>query len=480
MENKKYKYYYTKDEFIEVNVLPQGGFYLSLTDSSKLFGITLETFREEYKLFLNKTNHNQGIVITDGHKFSDEQSGSAVSTIKIDNIPHDFYELLATTYNRDAYDIFKTWLNMILLEKYLETSSLNGEDNATYLMVKYLNKQNEILSANEGICLTAKDYIDYMRHISDSFSASITLINNIVARKKITDDELLFLKSINLSYYNYDLTPENQLQAGSDIKKHLFYSAISPLVAKINEFYNIDNILFIRNDKQNELIVDIYKYNLQPEFLIDFLTEFNYVCSVILKDYNNWFVSVPNTFDNKFDFWEAYSMAENLQTATEKIQYFEKEIIEIEKWMLLESTHNTDRQEADIYIGKCKKAIEIINSENKVSSNNTSFTEKSDKTISLPQTDITLNRQFLALYYLLNEVDKETFARNKSEIARFIQLLTGKNYDNIYKLTKKPIKDPSERTSEKYQTDIQFVKESFLKLGLDKIARQIENDNLVG
>jgi len=480
MENKKYKYYYTKEEFIEVNVLPQGGFYLSFTDSSKLFGTTVEKFREEYQLYLNQTDHNPAKVISDGHKFSTELSDSAVTTINIDNIPTDFYELVASKYNRDAYDIFKIWLNMILLEKHLETSSLNSEDNATYLMVKYMNKQNEIMSANEGICLSAKDYIDYMRDINDSYSAAIELIKNIIARKKIMDDDVLFLKSIDLTYYNYDLIPENQLQAGTDIKKHLFYSSISTLVDNIKEFYNIDNMLFIRNNKQNELIVNIYKYNLQPEFLIDFLTEFNYVCSIILKDYNKWFVSEPNTFENKFDFSEAYTMAEDLQTATEKTQFFEKEIIEIEKWMLLESTHNTDQQQADIYIGKCNKAIEIINSENKVLSNNTSTTEKSDKLISIPDTDTTLNRQFLALYYLLNEVDKELFGRNKSEIARFIHLLTGKSHENIYKLTKNPVKDPAERTSKKYQSDIKFVKESFRKLGLNKIAQQIENDNLVG
>jgi hypothetical protein len=105
---------------------------------------------------------------------------------------------------------------------------------------------------------------------------------------------------------------------------------------------------------------------------------------------------------------------------------------------------------------------------------------KEDTTLPLSNTDITLNRQFLALYYLLNEVDKEAFARNKSETARFFKLLTGKSYENIYKRTKNPFKDPTERTSKKYQSDIQFIKESFLKLGLNKIAQQIENDNLVG
>ena len=98
----------------------------------------------------------------------------------------------------------------------------------------------------------------------------------------------------------------------------------------------------------------------------------------------------------------------------------------------------------------------------------------------IPETDITLNRQFLALYYMLNELDNKTFSRNKAEIARFIQLLTGKNFDNIYKRTINPLKDPSERTSARYQSDIQFLKEIFHKLGLDAIVSKIENDNLIG
>ena len=84
------------------------------------------------------------------------------------------------------------------------------------------------------------------------------------------------------------------------------------------------------------------------------------------------------------------------------------------------------------------------------------------------------------MYYLLNELDNKIFSRNKAEIARFIQLLTGKNYDNIYKRTINPLKDPSERTSAKYQSDIKFLKEIFHKLGLDNIVRKIENDNLIG
>lgn len=484
MENKKYKYYYQVGEYIELNALPQGGFYLSISDSCKLFGISVEVFEDEFNAFYGQSNLNSASMISDTHQFSSDESDSesdpVLYTIDIKTISPEFYESIATKYNRDAYNIFKTWFNMILLEKSLEINSLNGEDNQTYLMIKHMNKQNEILSANHGVCITAKEYLTMIKSFNDSYCAVIDLFRSMLTNRVITDEQIDFFKSINLSYYSFDLTHENNLQAGSDIKKHLFGDTIRPLIAKLEEFYNIEDLTCFFDKVSDDLIVVVYNYNLHPKFLVEFIREFSFNCSVILKEYASYFVKRLYTFENEFWFEDFYLQSEDFTTLTEKIQHFEKGIIEAEKWMLLDSTHNTDRQEADFYIGKCKKAIEIINSEYKVLSNNTSYTEESDKTISHGETDITLNRQFLALYYLLNEVDNKVFSRNKSEIARFIQLLTNKSYDNIYKLTKNPVKDPLERTSKKYQSDIQFVKEAFLKLGLDKIAHQIESDNLVG
>ena len=161
------------------------------------------------------------------------------------------------------------------------------------------------------------------------------------------------------------------------------------------------------------------------------------------------------------------------------------------------------KEQEEEFIDKCQKLVDLIDfqTKNGISINPTDAEieewqkEPEERNITqnqtqkhtlkqdhqpIPETDITLNRQFLALYYMLSELDNKAFSRNNAEIARFIKFLTNKSYDNIYKRTKNPLKDPSERTSARYQSDIQFLKECFHKLGLDNIVRKIENDNLIG
>jgi len=479
MENKKYKYYYTIGQFIEVYTQPKGGIYMSHSDISKLFGITVEQFQQEYIYFMDLNELCPTNITMDNYQYTFNNIENSKSTLEIENATSEFYELLEEKYKPDALKSFNSWLNMIMMEQVLERDALNGEDKNAYLTMKYMNRQNEIKSANEGICLSAKAYIDYMQKINDSFSEVLNRLVEITKSNQITPNDVNLFKSIDLMYNNYELTPDTCLQAGKDIKKHLFLAAIEPFIIQLKMFYGVDEISLIGNKKLNEMIVLFFKINLDAEFLVDFTTEFTFISGVILKDYNQWFRKQPNSFDDKFWFEDLYFKSEDLNTTSEKLQHFKNEIIAAQEWLLIDSENDSDKQQADIFIDKCNRAIEFIQIKNQLSPKVIESTVD-ELLLPLPDTDITLNRQFLALYYLLNEVDKEAFARNKSEIARFIQLLTGKSYENIYKLTKNPVKDPVERTSKKYQSDIKFVKESFLKLGLNKIAQQIENDNLVG
>jgi hypothetical protein len=84
--------------------------------------------------------------------------------------------------------------------------------------------------------------------------------------------------------------------------------------------------------------------------------------------------------------------------------------------------------------------------------------------------EFTTARQVLAVHFLL----KYTQVRNvdKSEIARFVQFLTGKNYDNIYKRVRKPytIHDKT------FKQDLRFVREYFEKLQLPELVKMINNE----
>ena len=90
--------------------------------------------------------------------------------------------------------------------------------------------------------------------------------------------------------------------------------------------------------------------------------------------------------------------------------------------------------------------------------------------------DFTTSRQVLAIKYLLDTVSDRMNNIDKTEIARFIQFLTGREADNsvikntpIYKKVSKPFS----KKDKKLENDLQFIRPFFEKLGLESIVNQI-------
>jgi transcription initiation factor TFIIIB Brf1 subunit/transcription initiation factor TFIIB len=82
----------------------------------------------------------------------------------------------------------------------------------------------------------------------------------------------------------------------------------------------------------------------------------------------------------------------------------------------------------------------------------------------------TTARQVLAVHYLLKYANVKNIDR--TEIARFIQFLTGKNFDNIYKKLQSPFK-----LNDKYlKEDLRYVKDYFERLGMQEIVKMINNE----
>ena len=221
--------------------------------------------------------------------------------------------------------------------------------------------------------------------------------------------------------------------------------------------------------------------------------------AALIKLFNQLYVSLrhlyldfnirDDSFQANFNFEIILQKSELYDNPVDSINYLNSMILECKKVCLSGQISNVAKGEEDKFILKCNKAIEIIKLAQQPPLTAISLpaqnpqSDISEELISdegLSKSDIDLNRQCIALYYMLNEIDSGIFGRNKSEIARFMQLITDKSYHNIYKFVKNPIKDPGERVSKKYQNDIHFMVDFFRKLGLKQIAAKIENDNLIG
>ncbi len=85
-------------------------------------------------------------------------------------------------------------------------------------------------------------------------------------------------------------------------------------------------------------------------------------------------------------------------------------------------------------------------------------------------TDFTTARQVLAVHYLFKFMQVKNV--DKTEIARFIQFLTGKNFDNIYKKLQNPLKINDKSAKE----DLRFVREYYERLGITEVVKMINNE----
>jgi hypothetical protein len=100
-----------------------------------------------------------------------------------------------------------------------------------------------------------------------------------------------------------------------------------------------------------------------------------------------------------------------------------------------------------------------------------------ENTFAYPK-EFTTSRQVLAVHYLMEELNVYGNT-DKTEVARFIQFLTGKETGTakisdttIYK----KLKSPLSKSDKNIEEDLRFVRTYFEKLGLTKISERINKE----
>lgn len=365
---------------------------------------------------------------------------------------------------------------------------------------------------------TVREILQEYHFLNNEFMFAMDLLMYIFDRMEVGQTDIYNLDSTEYYYEKRKVKHEDSNLYEDYIFRDILQSAFQGTVNKAKEFfgYSVDDWEG-RAERYRSLAVKIsdkYFKNL-IRHIDSLLFDLKELFHDFYKDYNvfsDWF-----SFSDVLDSLPGLDLVEQRDLVT-------RTMAKCKEYCIKDGYKTVKKEQEDEYIEKCRRMVDLIDFQEKngisinptyaeieewekepeernVAQRQIQIQEQSQEQRQIqiqeqsqehnqehnqeqdyrpvPETDITLNRQFLALYYMLNELDNKAFSRNKSEIARFIQMLTGKNYDNIYKRTKNPLKDPSERTSAKYQSDIQFVKDCFRNLGLVGIVRKIENDNLI-
>jgi len=189
------------------------------------------------------------------------------------------------------------------------------------------------------------------------------------------------------------------------------------------------------------------------------------------KDVMQYFAWRAN---KRFDFGGLHKQLEQLPSIREKLKYIYELKTEFEQlhattlcWLpgdCLNSDLRTKRfaDYCDLEIQKLER-IDALERRPQIEAQNEVEATKRNP-------EFTTARQVLAIHYLLKCLEVRNV--DKTVIARFIEFLTGKNYDSIYKKVREPLK----LKDTEVRKDLEFVKAYFMKLGLSEAVRMIDNE----
>ena len=349
---------------------------------------------------------------------------------------------------------------------------------------------------------TISEIAERYRILNENFCLAIHILSEIRDNNSVDESQLNQLKELDIEFEELEMNDEELAIHGECIMLDVLESQFEDALKMAVEFYNSPNIKIwhIEFNKINKLIIKLgfevsylLKFNnmLFSSFkLLDEYAGLSYHQPFILEESNKKIYNLCN-----FDITNASALA--ISNLKERIKYYHNEIASKELYCIENSYNSFEIDICKGFIAKCKKAIDITTNQlNNISKFETdspvvaatvnadeNSDNKSSSTTNQPQEvsknpAFTTSRQVLALYYLLNEIDHKGMAQiDRTEKARFIEFLTGKNYDNIYSALSNPFKGLDKKNPKKTLIDLEYISQYFENLGLQSIVTKIKNDS---
>lgn len=353
--------------------------------------------------------------------------------------------------------------------------------------------------------LTAKSSLNineikkYYKQLNRNLIEVIERLEDVLSNESFSESDRRYIQKRDITLIDIKLAKEDHLKHGNSIISNIIEaSLIEGIESAIDFFGSVDNDDWSKMLKYYK--TGVLKFDQDADWLLDTL---NLVFSTVHSIYSGLEVSKITEIKRRHN----HLKFDDIDGANFNFSFLslfisnESDIIKRKNLILDAITErdmyclnfNLDPQKYKPNVDfryKCLKAIEIIdfqiqNTTDKstpVTPNPDNIEVKNENPYTDSETqskdkDFTTKRQVMAMYYLLNELDKNTNSIDRTVKARFIHFLTGKNESNIYKTLADPLKGLENKTNKKsIFKDLEFIKEHFDNLGLNSISQKITND----
>ncbi len=347
------------------------------------------------------------------------------------------------------------------------------------------------------------------KKLNENLVIALDQLDLIFETEYLDSSDIEMFIELNITFKELAINADELKTHGESIFESILETVFEESLEKAKKLFGYEdtNFWFIKLDSYNKLII---KIGVEVSFMLKFIKRlFNtlvtiaQLCNLNENDDLGRFDAFNDAdIISFFDFEETVKEASKIADLRERLNYYHSEIAEKELYCVQYNDDSFVLALCKSFTHKCNRAIEITENHlnkstkytqktqaepmaiiqpietNTQSENNPAIeTELPPETTAKGNPAFTTSRQVLAIYYLLNEIDRKGINQvDKTEKAKFIEFLTGKNYNNIYKALSNPFKGLDRKNPKSFLNDMEYVSNHFEKLGLQSIVQKINAD----
>lgn len=358
----------------------------------------------------------------------------------------------------------------------------------------------KLVEPHTTICfLSVYEIKKYCKQLNNNLIDVIDRLDDIIMFEAFNENDRKYIQKKDIHFKEFRLSKEDQLKHGDIIISNILEACLTEAIERAIKFFGAPD----KDEWYSKIAqykTDILRIDQDTDWLLDILNTLfgTFECIFsglekskmheIMKKHN--YIKSDDVDGVNFDFSFVSLAASNESDIIKKKNLLLDAITE--RYMLcLQSGIDPDNYPPNVdFKGKCLKAIEIIDFQIKnttpqtiTASINPDNSETSvdnlepEPEIPTKNKEFTTRRQVLTIYYMLNELDKNTNSIDRTVKSRFIHFLTGKSESNIYKALAKPYKGlENDKNNKNAIRDLEFIRQYFENMGLTAIAQKISND----
>ena len=205
--------------------------------------------------------------------------------------------------------------------------------------------------------------IDECKKINTVFIRAMDKIQQIIDLNKVTEEDIAYLKALNIYYSPLTQKKYAFLNEDKDLKRNILEATLLETYVRAQEFFNI-NYFVERDEKLNAYKNKFIQFGIEIDFMLKFLIKLKNLLECLYLDFVIFLFSLDTpTMEEEFDFIYFLKKANKENDLRKRKQIYINAIAEYDMSCIIDDIDSNDEIIHEAFKQKCQKAIAVIDNQ---------------------------------------------------------------------------------------------------------------------